>query len=129
MESMMKSADLAKKLRARQIALKKQRLVDLAKYDRAFTRWKNELAAWIEKEMPGRVLLIHKTDLAGMGYAQKLPSHVFANMPSPPRFPEAGALDSIAKMLRMLRITGEKTVKVSSREIDLWFGAPGDEDT
>lgn len=127
MESVMKTMDLVKKLKARQTALKAGRTKLLAKYDVDFERWKRDVAKWVTTNVPARLKDVKKGDVAESrrGYSRccsGLPEHVFRDIPKPPTPPSDDAIKSIQKTLRFIAITDQKTMQVSSRDLALWFG-------
>lgn len=128
MESTMKTEVLAKKLRARLVVLKKQRVADRKAFTIAFEKWVTESSAWAAETVPGRVAKLRPSDLGSRYYENAIPSSVLAGAPKPPKPPSDEAITSIQKTLRMLGITGQATIRVDSSDINRWFGPKGGED-
>ncbi len=129
----MSAIKLANKLRVKLKILKAARPGEIAKYRRALTAWRRDMAAWIEAHGKARVMKISDTELREhderyryTGYAD-LPAfnHVqfFDGAPRTPLYPKASRekIAAIQKALRHLAITGQKTVKVDSEMIEKFF--------
>ena len=128
MESRMKVAVLSKKLRARLAVLKKERVKQLAAYDRQFAKWKLDVARWLREVPADRVKDVRKSDVNGRYYGSaSLPAKVFEGMPKPPSIPSDEAIQRIQKTLRFVALIGQATISVSPGEVEHWFGKDKDD--
>lgn len=119
---------LAKKLRARQKELKAERAKVVAAYERAFEKWKRDVAAFVKNEVPSRVATVKRGDFSGYSRCcSGLPEHVFRDIPKRPTLPDDPSKE-IAKTLRFIAITGQQKMQVSERDLKSWFGGLGDAD-
>ena len=131
-DTTMKSTVYAKKLRTRLALLKKQRVVELKKYDAEVMVWRRAMVAWLSANGAARVVGITKQELEDYcgRYRRPIPfdqEKFFKDAPLPPRFPSNGRIQDIMRVLRHLAITGQATVKVSPSDTQKLFGVE-DED-
>lgn len=122
LETTMNAVDLAKKLRAELTKLRAQRVKDLAAYDKDFQSWKKELLHWLHLNGNLRVEKITKGEVQ-RSYKNTFNTEAFfASGPKPPQEPSDERIRTIQAMLRHLGITGQKTVRVTSEDVERLFG-------
>lgn len=126
METTMKVPALARKLRARLVELKKERVKHLADYDKKFAAWKRETAKWLREVPAGRMKDVTKAEVNGW-HRGDLPAKVMAGIPQPPDFPSDDAIKRVQKTLRYVAVTGQNTIRVSARDVEEWFGKEASE--
>lgn len=129
----MKTADLARKLRARLAVLRKVRKAALATHDKAFEAWKADLGIWLKSVSAPRALKLSKTEVYSenrYGYRseERPPASLFHQAPRPPEPPSDKALREVQKTLRFIALTGQRSIEVTPAKLETWFGDGGGED-
>jgi hypothetical protein len=129
LDTQMNAAAFAKKLRARQAALKIQHKRDLAKYAQDFEVWKAALARFLTHDARKNVERIFRSQIDKDRYRDSYWKNVvLAGCPEPPKKPTDEVIRKIMTALHHIAITGQKTVRVTSDEVEKYFGDNGEED-
>lgn len=124
METTVNVTTYAKKLRARQTELEAQRKKEVAAHKAAVAKWRTDLAAWVTANA-GRVQRIALSKPNRWGGDDRLgfePRQFFIGAPKAPVAPSDENLRRVRALLRQLSITGQKTVRISTREVAELFG-------
>lgn len=135
METTIKAAVLAKALKARIATLKTERSEALAKFAKDFDAWKTAARKWVVAELPKRIQAARYSDVNNRSYRNNdlnLDDVVLlAGAPKPPQYPSDERLRKVQALLRQLAISGQATMKLSTKEFEEFFGetsASGEED-
>jgi hypothetical protein len=125
MQTKIKTAVYAAKLRKRLTLLKGQREKDLAKYKDDLRAWRTDMTKWILSHARMRVEAIGAAELkrgAGLNYYE-----FFVGSPEPPTYTSDEQVRAIQNMLRHLGITGQATITVSTDDVAKYLGDEGDD--
>ncbi len=123
LETSMGALAYAKKLRAHQKKLKDKHARDLRSYAVAFESWKKSLEKWLKTGAVENARKLTRGSLNGLRFRDDSWSNaILRGHPTQPTKPNTEAIDRISGVLRHLAITGQKSVRVSSSDIDRYFG-------
>jgi hypothetical protein len=126
LETTMGALAYAKKLRAHQKTLKAKHTRDLRAYAVAFEAWKKSLEAWLKSGAIENVRKLTRGSVSASRYAAD--TAILRGHPTAPTKPSTDAIDRISGVLRHLAITGQKSVRVSSSDVERYFGDDAESD-
>jgi len=130
LDSSMNSILFAKKLRIRQAQLKVKYKKDLDKYARDFESWKVALSHFLVKVAKKNVERILRSQFDDNRYSDDYWKNiVLAECPKPPKRPTNEIIRKIAAALRHIAITGQKTYRVDTVDLEMYFGGENELDS
>jgi hypothetical protein len=131
METSLNTLSYAKKLRTRLAALKARRTKNLKRYDIELKAWKLALKNWVLENVDDRIKKMTRTAI-GNGrthYHDGWSTNFFIGAPKEPRKSnEDKLIQDIQGLLRHLAITGQKTIRVSTRDVERYFADETEDD-
>lgn len=124
METIVNTLTYSKKLRTRLRELEAEKVSATAAHKAAVTKWRKDLLAWVKSNAEERTakLSIEKPNRWGDDRLNFSPEQFFRGAPKAPVAPTDDQIRKVRALLRQLAITGQKTIRVSTKDVAELFG-------
>lgn len=125
MDTNVSTLSYAKQLRARLRELEVEHRSALVKHVKDVVKWRKEIVVWVRQNADKAGKLSIKEPRGHYSEERELnfdPRAFFRGAPAAPVKPKDDQIRKVRALLRQLSITGQKTVRVSTREVGEIFG-------
>lgn len=125
METIVNTLTYSKKLRTRLRELEAERAKATESHKAAVVKWRREIVAWVKANADKAATLQISEPRGYYGDERGLnfnPCHFFHGAPAAPVKPKDDQIRKVRALLRQLAITGQKTIRVSTKDVAEIFG-------
>lgn len=121
MEVQVSVGRLVKQLQLRRKQLKARRAAELKAFERAFERWRLDLAKYLEINARACAMKITRKNIGHRYYGRRWQEMIFDGAPKPPPYPSDEMIRKIDAKLRQLALTDQKRVKLYTSDYEEIF--------